>query len=98
MTWPFADARNTAVFTTRRVFRERVPICLVTHDDDDGSWQFLCGTTSEREDPMVVALEEIVDLDPTIVELADLPMGWRAYRSGRNDPWKRAKRSGLTES
>ena len=27
---------------------EGAPILLVTHDADDGSWQFLCGTT---EDP-----------------------------------------------
>ena len=51
--WPFADPRNVAVITTRQVFREGLPVLLVTHDEDDGDWQFVCGTTNELGDDCV---------------------------------------------
>lgn len=35
-------ADETAI-TTRQVLRQGLPILLVTHDADDGAWQFLNG-------------------------------------------------------
>jgi hypothetical protein len=31
--------------------------------------------------------------DKSIGELADLPLGWRAWRSSPDAPWQRARRS-----
>jgi hypothetical protein len=87
--WPFADSPNTASITTRQVL-EGAPILLVTHDDDDGCWQFLCGTTNESEDARVVGLGQMYSRDITLGELADLPEGWRASRSAAGLPWHRS--------
>ena len=76
-TWPFEDTPNTASITTRQVL-DGAPILLVTHDADDGSWQFLCGTTNDTADGRVVGLGEMYGRDTTLGELADLPEGWRA--------------------
>lgn len=88
--WPFADPENTAVFTTRQVVERGLPILWVWHDADDGAWQFLCGTTSDDEDLLVVGLAEIVRIDPSVASVADLPLGWKAWRPSPGDSWKRS--------
>lgn len=91
--WPFADPRNVAVFTTTQVLRLGQPILHVSHDDDDGAWQFHTGAAQVSDgDAMIVALSTIVDHDPSICELADLPCGWIAERDGIGSPWRRAQR------
>ena len=65
------------------------PILRVTHDAEDGAWQFLDGGTVSEENASIVSLEEITRIDPSIMELADLPLGWYAYRLTANEPWRR---------
>ena len=89
-TWPFEDTPNTASITTRQVL-DGAPILLVTHDADDGSWQFLCGTTNDTADGRVVGLGEMYRRDTTVGELADLPEGWRAWRAAPGHPWQRGQ-------
>jgi hypothetical protein len=86
--WPFADKPNTASITTRQVL-EGAPILLVTHDADDGSWQFLCGTTDDPADARVVGLGQMYKRDATLGQLADLPEGWQASRASPDLPWQR---------
>jgi hypothetical protein len=86
--WPFSDAPNTASITTRQVL-EGAPVLLVTHDADDGGWQFLCGMTDDPEDARVVGLAQMYRRDPTLGQLANLPEGWRASRASAAQPWKR---------
>ncbi len=40
---PFADAPDTAVITCCHVTDDGAPVLYVSHDEDDGMWQFLCG-------------------------------------------------------
>ena len=87
--WPFIDARNTAVFTTRDIIEEGKPILLVTHDKDDGAWQFHTRKTVPASEGKIVALDEIIFRDLSIVELADLPLGWSAIRDSITSHWKR---------
>lgn len=87
--WPFADPTNAAAFTTNRVLRGRLPILRVSHDFD-GDWQFLCGTTTASEDGLVVCLGCVFERDASIGELADLPIGWGAWRDGPGLPWERS--------
>ena len=87
--WPFADSPNTASITTRQVL-EGAPVLLVTHDADDGSWQFLCGTTDDAADARVVGLGQMFRRDVTLGEVADLPEGWRASRRAVGLPWHRS--------
>jgi hypothetical protein len=87
--WPFTDARNTVVFTTRDIIEEGKTILLVTHDRDDGAWQFHTRKTVPVSEAKIVALDEIIFRDPSIIELADLPLGWSAIRDSTTSPWKR---------
>lgn len=86
-TWSFHAGRNRAVFTTRPVLEESHPVLLVSHDAE-GDWQFLCGTTSKTEDGRLVGLGTILEIDPTLSALADLPSGWQAARSAMGEPWQ----------
>lgn len=90
--WPFDDPPNLAVITTRQVTELRAPILFVSHDEDDEGWQFLTGGPLRDEDARVVALRRIWMLDPSVGELADLPLGWQASRSTASDPWRRGPR------
>ncbi|MDQ0110683.1 hypothetical protein [Paenibacillus harenae] len=85
----FEDLPNTMVLTTKDVIENKRGILFVSHDADDGMWQFHSGTDVNMEDAMLVALEEIVELDPTITAVADLALGWVAWRDDKLSPWKR---------
>ena len=81
-----------AVFTTAQVIYERQPILWVTHDEDDGAWQFHTGGPDTKADAMMVGLGNITSIDPSLFELADLPPGWEAWRTAVGEPWHRAQR------
>jgi hypothetical protein len=92
--WKFEDPPNVAVIASRKVVREGDWIAYVSHDSDDGGWQFQNGDPGPRSesDAMVVSLLNIVQLDDSIAQLADLPLGWFAWRESKASPWQRAKR------
>lgn len=85
--WFFAEARNLGVFTTSKVLYEHHPILYVTHDED-GSWQFLCGTTNNADDLKLVCLKDIVELDRSVNGVADLPIGCTAWRDAGGEVWQ----------
>src|SRR5579872_916841 len=58
--WPFAEAENTATITLKRTVNRTKPILRVSHDIDDGGWQFLDGGTVTEADASVVSLREIL--------------------------------------
>jgi hypothetical protein len=88
-TWPFDQLENAVTLTTRQVVSDGLPVLSATHFSDDDSWAFTCGTTASEEDAMVVAMHEVVGLDPTLHTIADLPPGWRAHRAAIGAPWVR---------
>lgn len=88
-TWPFSEPTYEAVITVRQIVRGGEPILLVSHDAEDGGWQFLTGGEFSVSDGMVVSLESVVRLDPSLAELADLPIGWRATRGAVGEAWER---------
>jgi hypothetical protein len=45
---------------------------------------------NSTQDGRVVGLGAIVDGDPTLLELWDLPLGWVATRTEVAEPWVRA--------
>jgi hypothetical protein len=93
--WPFNEGRNRACFTTRRVIGG-LPILLVIHDQD-GDWQFLCGTTNDSENGAIVSLGGALDRDGTLGEVADLPEGWRAERPKIGGEWVRSRIEGSSD-
>jgi hypothetical protein len=92
--WKFPEPTNVITITTRQVVKEGKPILLATHDGDESAWQFLSGDPVDLSDAMVVCLWEMVKLDPTLAELADLPVGWRATREAVGKPWRRTRNPG----
>ena len=87
--WPFEDPPNVAVFTTRQVINKAQPILYVSHDEEDGGWQFHMGKEVSEQDARVVSLKSIVNLDPSVTQLANLPYGWIAIRGNLAEPWQR---------
>lgn len=88
--WPFKDAEDTAVFTSRKILGGTDWIHYVTHDVDDSAWQFhpYGGPTPEAE-AAVTSLKSILSLDDSVRNLADLPVGWHAWRDAPDAPWIR---------
>ncbi len=89
-TWPFKDKKNVATFTVAEIAEGKSPIIYVYHDLDE-TWQFHPGDDIDSDKPKLLSLEEIVKLDPSVKELADLPTGWMATRKSKNDKWVRSK-------
>ena len=85
----FKEPENTAVFTTVDVLKGSKPILVVTHDTEDGGWQFLTGETNlKQEDARIVSLKEITDIDPTINDLFEMPIGVGAQRTAVGANWQ----------
>jgi hypothetical protein len=91
----FSEPHDLGVLTTIRVL-EGAAIVMVSHDEDDGGWQFLCGTTGDPADGRIVHLQDIIDRDPTVEEVSDLPLGWIAYRSAIGESWTREPQTATT--
>ena len=85
--FPFKDKPNTASITCVHILDEKKPILYVSHDADDGCWQFLCGKEHNIKDSKMVALEEIYKIDKSINEIANLEYGKIAYRKDKNSKW-----------
>jgi hypothetical protein len=83
---------HSPVFSSRRILDGSDWIHYVTHDLDDGAWQFhpYSGPTPEEE-AVVVALSTIHRIDPSVIELRDLPVGWHAWRDTKGGRWYRAQ-------
>lgn len=86
--WPFDQSRNCAAITLRSIVFGGAPILRITHDEDDHGWQFLGLEDVSLEDGMVIAMHAIVDFDPSVLEIADLPVGWHAIRASKDMPWQ----------
>ena len=72
--FPFSDPPDTACFTCCHVLDDHRPILYVSHDED-GCWQFLCGESHTLEDARVVSLADILQIDGSVADLADLDRG-----------------------
>jgi hypothetical protein len=88
--WKFPDPPHTHVFLSQAV-QSGESITYVSHDIEDGAWQFLGDSMSGGLNPVVSCFHHPIDQDPTLVELADLPVGWWAERLKPGEPWIRCK-------
>jgi len=87
--WPFDQGPRVAALTTHQVLNHGLPILNVVHYSEDEDWAFTCGTTDADADARLIAMEEALQIDPTIAEIADLPIGWGASRTHIGGPWSR---------
>ena len=89
--WGFPDPPHTLVFLSKPVQTDAEPITYVSHDIEDGAWQFLGPSMSGGDKPVISCFHHPNDKDPSLKELADLPLGWYAERAERDAPWVRRK-------
>ncbi|MEZ4300173.1 MAG: hypothetical protein R3B70_34820 [Polyangiaceae bacterium] len=81
-------SKEVAVFVCSHVFEGARPILLVSRAD--GDWQMLCGGAHEETAvPQVVGLNHLLDRDPDLRALLDLPPEWEAERAGGGTRWER---------
>ncbi len=85
--FPFREAPDTAALTCCHVLAG-APILHVTHDAEDGMWQFLCGGEHDASEARVIALREAYALDASVGQLAKMPCGCAAQRSSKRGKWQ----------
>lgn len=82
---------HTRAFICDHIFTATRPILLVTHEED-GAWQLLCGDVHDFEvdSCRIAGIGHLLDRDPSVSEVLDLPLGHEAERSSVTGPWVRA--------
>jgi len=81
---------HLAVFICSHVYENTKPILLVSHSG--GDWQFLCGGDhGANEEPRVVGIIHLLERDPSLNEIADLPIEWQAERNAMGGEWIRTR-------
>jgi hypothetical protein len=87
----FSMPTETTVVTSKYVTAEGLPILYVSHDFDEeegDSWQFHCGNGDfDMEKMQLVRLSTILQLDKTVEQVSDLPVGFAAKRKSIGEPW-----------
>jgi len=90
--WKFQDPPHTGVFLSETVHNGSEPVTYVSHDADDGAWQFLGSSMADGGGPVLSCFHHPIDGDPSLTELADLPLGWFAERTKVGEPWVRRRK------
>lgn len=86
----FNDFPDTMVITLKEILDGKKPVLYVSHDEEDGMWQFLDGSDElDIENARIVTLEEILGVDSSLSSLLDLSIGWKAERVDRDAKWLR---------
>lgn len=86
--WNFFESPECEVLTTRAVLEGDAPILFVRHSPiTTEHWVFF-----EDDDPdgpiEAVTLQEILELEPELEELSDLPLGWVVTREEPDGDWE----------
>lgn len=79
---------NTMVITTVDIINKKKKVVLVFHDKEDGMWEFLDGEDVSEESAAIISISEMEQIDSSIGELCDLPLGCGAFRDDETQPWK----------
>jgi len=83
---------DTMVVTSKYVTENRLPILEVSHEDDEEGatiWQFHCGNGDfSMQQMQLVRLDTILAIDPSVLDLANLGLGFLAKRSEKGAPWE----------
>lgn len=84
----FKDEETKPTFVCSHVLNKEKPILYASHDSD-GDWQFLCGGDDHTEaDANIISLKQVVELDPTVNDLYEMPKNVGAERKSIKDKWK----------
>ncbi len=88
-TFKFAEPESTACFTCDHVFNRQREILYAVHDGEDGAWQFMCGESDHTEsNGKLITLKQATEIDETINDLFEMPLGVGAERGSVKEKWK----------
>ncbi len=83
----FIGMEEYACFTCDHVINKERAILFVSHDDD-GYWQFLCGSSDHSEEnARIISLKEVTELDSSVNDLYELKMNYGARRATKEHKW-----------
>ncbi len=83
------DVEQTACITCNHILENNAAVLFVSRDDDDEMcWQFLCGGEHEAEDARIISLQQIIDIDNSLLQLLNIPVGSSASRNNINAEWE----------
>lgn len=89
MEYKFDAPENTACFVCDHVMHRQRPILFVTHEKEDGYWQFLCGQMDHTDANIkIISLRQATDIDQSINDLYEMPLGIGAERKSVQDKWE----------
>ena len=80
------ENKNKSAITTKYVVNNNSIIVSVFYNED-GDWQFLGEEEVSEEDAIVVSIQEMIDIDKSLVNLPDLKEGESAYRKNKESIW-----------
>jgi hypothetical protein len=84
----FTESENTACFTCDHILSRERPILYASHDAEDGTWQFMCGQEDHTEtNAKIISLKQAVEIDETINDLYEMPLGVGAERETKTSKW-----------
>lgn len=83
----FFRDKNMAVITSRFVLTGASTILFVVHNSADGIWEFYGKEELDNNDLKVVSIDEILQIDCSILELRHMSQGRYAYREFKGDSW-----------
>ncbi|UTW61299.1 hypothetical protein KFE98_14930 [bacterium SCSIO 12741] len=84
----FTDSETKACFTCDHVVSGERSIVYVAHDAD-GDWHFMCdGDDHTEENAKIISLKQAVELDPSVNDLYEMPIGVGAVRKSPGERWE----------
>ena len=90
VSWPYEDdrfPRRLGVVVMRTVLDGGMPVLQVVHAPEDW-WGFADGVNSPNGDASItVHAHHVLELDPSLEELATMPPGFKADRDDPDSPW-----------
>ncbi len=87
--WGFSELQGSPALTVSGIAEADEPIQHVVRAAEPPCFQLLPWGTPDESDARVVSLVSMVESDPTLHDLADLPVGWHAWREGKGHAWSR---------
>ncbi|WP_133180191.1 hypothetical protein [Shewanella decolorationis] len=84
--WPFDFSDDTLAVTTKYVMNGDRPIVEVLHWDD-GGWQFMCNSTNDSDDGMVICMGCIFEKFPWISRFKGLKSGYLSFYEIESGEW-----------
>ncbi len=80
---------DPVAITTTAIVKGRLPVRRVRHDDGHGGWQFY-DNIKPLDKPIVIPKDALLEIDPTLAQITDLPLWWEAERNSLGGPWTRS--------